>query len=953
MSERVQSLVGKLNDCLRKESDEKISKYLQKMMEAFKNLLLFWDAEWKREIDGKAKHEISEVRQLVEQVEDIVDLYCLLLFSKDKRFRRANYINKMNKLSYKIRQFLKEDQDYPRSYFLPRFIQVIWIGNIMGSSIQMHFPDLFMKFSDKVCNDLKNLKLQETESVSKFYNQNHVELIEDHIKHGLDHSTPELTRLVGRHNDTVSSLFGKDKESASLACVALCGIEGIGKTSLARALFEQVKYKFSCYAWINTHGKKTLEILQEMWMAFIKRQSVSAPRDVSFMDEDEASLLNRIQYYLIKKQFLLVLDDISSVDVWKSVKEAFPRSNTKGRIILTSRISGFTDCVQINPKPLEPKDAFDLLSKHAFSGTSSHSAGIMESISRLCRGNPFVIKIVGGMLNDSGKLHEVYKRMKESCEKPISGEQNSFIPLCYAALPPVLKSCFLYAALFPPQSQINCKRLMRLWIAEGFIDLKDKSKTKEEIAEQQLHELLRRNLFQVTKLGTNGKPILCQLLRPLREFAHRRSEEDGFSVTSETGSSAQVERSLRLSLIARHSKSNMDIDKTNYSRLRSLLVLQGSKLQTSFINLDLVSSLKLLRVLELQDMPIHALPDSLGKLFLMRYLGLRRTKLVELPISIGELKDLQTLDVRDTMVRSLPENLEHLTELRHLLLALSFDDKVVNLPVVIADFKQLQTLAGVELTDCIAKSLLELPQLQKLSVGKVKSYMLELLAKSISQMEHLQSLSINCDLGEKLHTEFFEQSSASKIERLRVRGRILHLLDWANSLKSLRCLHIWDCLLTEDPFLELGKLPKLEFLSARKAYVGHRIEFHRGAFPNLKKLTIIHFPALSEWHIGDGAVENLEKLTIESCPNLTKLPPCFRKLANFHVMQVTKMPEAFTEEARKFMVEGANFSLVVRAYDCKQLHRISQQSMSKLPPWFHKNNSSIRSKSVDPPMFKK
>ncbi|KAI4345857.1 hypothetical protein L6164_012946 [Bauhinia variegata] len=923
MSERVQSLVGKLNDCLRKESDETISKYLQKMMEAFKNLLLFWDAEWKREIDGEAKHEISEVRQLVEQVEDIVDLYCLLLFSKDKRFRRANYINKMNKLSYKIRQFLKEDQDYPWSYVLTRFIQVIWMGNIMGSSIQMHFPDLFMKFSDKVCIDLKKLKLQEKESVSKFY-QNHAELIEDlpqhgsdsnklNIHHGLDHSTPELTCLVGRHKDTVSSLFGKDMESASLACVALWGVGGIGKTSLAQAFFEQVKYEFSCYAWINTLGKKALEILQEMWMAFIKSQSVSAPRDVSFMDEDEASLLNRIQYYLIKKKFLLVLDDISSVDVWKSVKEAFPRGNTKGRIILTSRIPGFTDCIHINPKPLEPKDAFDLLSKHAFSGTSSDSAGIMESISMLCRGNPFVIKIVVGMLNDSGKLHEVYKRMKESCEKPISGAQNSFIPLCYAALPPVLKSCFLYAALFPPQSQINCKRLMRLWIAEGFIDLKDKSNTKEDIAEQQLHELLRRNLFQVTKLGTNGKPKLCLLLRPLREFALERSQEDGFSVTSETGSSVPVERPLRLSLNSRHSKSNMDIDKTNYSRLRSLLVLLGSKLQTSYIKLDLVSRLKLLRVLELQDMPIDVLPDSLGKLFLMRYLGLRRTKLVELPISLGKLKDLQTLDVRDTMVRSLPENLEHLTELRHLLLALSFDDKVVNLPVVIADFKQLQTLAGVELTECIAKSLLELPQLQKLSVGKVKSDMLELLAKSINQMVHLQSLSINCDLGEKLHTKFFEHSSTSKIERLRVRGRILHLLDWVNSLESLRCLYIWDCLLTEDPFLELGKLPKLEFLSARKAYIGYKIEFRRGAFPNLKKLTIMHFPAWSEWHIGDGTVENLEKLTIESCPNLTKLPPCFRKLANFHVMQVKKMPEAFTEEARKIMVEGANFWLVVRA----------------------------------------
>ncbi|KAI4345855.1 hypothetical protein L6164_012944 [Bauhinia variegata] len=931
MTERVQSLMGKLNDCMRKESDEEISKHLQEMIEAFEKVQSFGDAEWKREIDYAAKDEISQVTHLVEEVEDIIDSYGLISISKHKRLRRAN--SGMNKLSSKIQQFLNKDRRYPRSYGLINVIQeirILLLGYIMGSGIELQFPDLLKRFCHKVCDDLKNVKPQETEFVSELYQLNDVELIEDHFEYGsdsielkiccgLDHSVPELTCLMGRQEDICSfqsSLFGKESECVSLVSVAIIGIGGIGKTCLAEAMYKQVKSKFSCYAWINSHGKTTLEILQQTWMLFNKSQSVSSP---PLMFEDEVSLSHRIQSYLINKQFLLVLDDISSVSVWKSVKDALHKNNTRGKIILTSRTSDLPDCIHIKPKPLESNEAFDLLSKHAFSGIGSDSESIMKKISTLCCGNPFVIKIVGGMLNsmmptDCSKLQEVYKRMQEVTKQERGEiEQNSFIPLCYAALPPVLKSGFLYAALFPPQSQMNCKRLMRLWIAEGFTDLKDKSKTKEEIAEQQLRELIRRNLFQVTKVGTNGKPILCQLLRPLREFAIKRSQEDGFSFTSETGSSLPVERPLRLSLIFRHRQVKMNIDKTNYSRLRSLLVLQGSKLHTSFIKPDLVSSLKLVRVLELQDMPIDALPDSLGKLFLMRYLGLRRTKLVELPNSLDNLKDLQTLDVRDTMVRSLPENLEQLTELRHLLLALSFDDKVVNLPVVIADFKQLQSLAGVELTECIAKSLLELPQLQKLSVGKVKSDMLELFAKSINQMVHLRSLSINCDLGEKLHTKFFQQTLTSKMEKLHVRGRILHLLDWVKSLKSLRCLHIWDCLLAEDPFLELGKLPKLEFLSVKNTYIGHHIEFHIGAFPNLKKLSIVHFQALSEWQIGDGAVENLKKLSIENCPKLTKLPPCFRKLANFREMQVRKMPEAFTGEARKFMEEGASFSLVVRS----------------------------------------
>ncbi|KAI4318095.1 hypothetical protein L6164_025903 [Bauhinia variegata] len=196
----------------------------------------------------------------------------------------------------------------------------------------------------------------------------------------------------------------------------------------------------------------------------------------------------------------------------------------------------------------------------------------------------------------------------------------------------------------------------------------------------------------------------------------------------------------------------------------------------------LLSKFKLLSLFNLEGVPIKILPDSVGNLCLLHYLGLRRTKLIELPSFIGRPITLETLDIRDTSIRDLPQDLEQLNKLRHLLLASSFDHKVVNLPVDIASFKDLQTLAGVKLTKRIGENLKELQQLQKLSVGKVNSNLLNQLAISINRMESLRSLTIKCDLGEQILARSF--TSLIEIQMLRIEGEVLDMLGWIKNLKS-------------------------------------------------------------------------------------------------------------------------------------------------------------------------
>ena len=64
-----------------------------------------------------------------------------------------------------------------------------------------------------------------------------------------------------------------------------------------------------------------------------------------------------------------------------------------------------------------------------------------------------------------------------------------FINLKNNDLPSYLKPCFLYCGVFPEDSEIKASELIRLWVAEGFVQKRGKE-TPEDIAEDYLYELI-------------------------------------------------------------------------------------------------------------------------------------------------------------------------------------------------------------------------------------------------------------------------------------------------------------------------------------------------------------------------------------------------------------------------------------------------------------------------------
>jgi disease resistance protein RPM1 len=520
-------------------------------------------------------------------------------------------------------------------------------------------------------------------------------------------------------------------------------------------------------------------------------------------------------------------------------------------------------------------------------GSEQNCPDILKDVSNKilgkCGGLPLAIISISGLLATRPTVKEEWEKIKRSIGSALENNQSlkgmsTILNLSYNDLSPNIKTCLLYLSVFPEDCVIARERLVRRWIAEGFV-CEERGLSRQEVAENYFYELINKSMVQPVSIGHDGKADACRIHAMMLELIISKATKDNF-VTVVGGDQTRLVNHngfiRRLSIQHNEKENAYALVKEDLSHVRSLTVTSSYYIR----HLPGLIEFEALRVLDFEDCEGLEEYDlyNMGKLFKLKYLSLCCTGLSKLPSGIVMLCDLETLDLRNTCVQELPSGIVRLIKLQHLLVAVG-----TKLPNGIGDMRNLQIISGFNITRSPFFVVEELGNLENLSgldiyfdcegLEEYKKHETMLHSSLCKLGNHkLVSLRITRYGGSLGFLDSWSPLPFSlQIFYMSSDYYFKNVPRWiAPTLTSLAYLDINLTELTEEGLVTLGELPALLCLELwlKTGQQNRLITVQGTGFPNLKELGI------------SGAVEAYVTFMKGAMPKLEKIGvPCLVPVA--------------------------------------------------------------------------
>ncbi|KAK8928462.1 putative disease resistance protein [Platanthera zijinensis] len=675
----------------------------------------------------------------------------------------------------------------------------------------------------------------------------------------------------------------------NVALVPLVGNEGIGKTALAQFIYEDPRIceHFERRGWVyfSEVSDPIMLIRQILESITLSPWSWAEPSSLQRSLEDE----------LKNKRYLIVLDDfcIENSKYLEGVCDSLSLGRSGSKILPIMRETWITNAFQtVQTQRLErlsDESCWQLFQKHAFPFPSHGHAidpnlmSLGRKISEKCYGILLPIKILGSFLcYETDRV--VWETLCESDKWDSSDSQNlvlSALRICYGSLPLELQLCLSYCSLFPKSQLFDKDQLIRLWMAQGYIN-PVKGKELEQTGCEYFDQLLRKNWFFHSSSDDYNK--------------------QGFTMQH------QVFNMLTKSLSG-NEISKVEDENISYAHERARHLLYGAAKDEAEVQLKCSAesaSLHTFLVITKSE------SSSIGTLINLRFLGANCTKIKTLPQSICNLHNLQTLELNDcSYLVALPVGISFLSNLHHLLISKGYS--FARLPRGIGKLTSLVTLSTFYIGS--DSSIAELKNLVNLS-GEL---CISGLSNIIGVDDAMEANMKNKEFIGKLILEwnsidFCSKSYMSVLESLQPHTNIKELVmenyegrklsSWMgdSSLSKLVSISLSNCHECEV-LPPLGQLPSLKHLMLhgfnKLRHLGAEFYGHGGSdgkpFSSLEKLEFEGMYALEEWGGVDGAFPLLLELCLHYCQKLKSMPQIFSSLKNLklsHCERLTRLPNA-------------------------------------------------------------
>nr|UBY06909.1 NBS-LRR disease resistance protein [Dasypyrum villosum] len=575
-------------------------------------------------------------------------------------------------------------------------------------------------------------------------------------------------------------LIGVDENRAKNSAVV-----GLGKTALAANVYRKEMKNFQCHAWVSisqTYSKEDVlrNIIKELYGDKASVLSNTLDMNITCLEET-------LKTFVEQRKYLIILDDVWTPEAFHYFSRVIIHNDKGSRLLITTRESHVAKLASggrhtLTVQALPEHKAWDLFCKKAFpsSGLPSNRArkGLLgyldrsvvtsllppalgmpwlprdtdhefpvelkplaEDIVSKCKGLPLLIVLVAGLFCACDKTVQGLNQMKAQLSWELINNLSldhirNVLHLSFIYLPTHLKSCFLYCSLFPEDYIFRRKQLVRLWIAEGFIEERGES-TIEEVAEGYLNELIDRSMLQLVDRNIDGRIKKFRMHDILRELAVDLCKKNCFGATYESKRGQSLETDVRR-LVVHKLKEDIHQSFLSIHRLRTVITLDDSMPSSTLLPV-LCKKSRYMTVLELSGLPIEKIPDAIGDLFNLRYFG-----------GIMKLKKLKHLFAEKTID-------PHWRDLACC--------RGIRIPSGFGNLTNLQTLQALTACENSVRYLRELTQLRRLWLWNVKRINCEPILESLAKMQYLSFLEVNASD----ENEYLNFSRAYNGEKLKFR----------------------------------------------------------------------------------------------------------------------------------------------------------------------------------------